>query len=687
MTKTRRSSKRVSFNSLLDELISNPSDIDAALLGDIRPSTAKSSRMLSGQAELLEINAFIDANNRKPQSNSNDFNESKLARRMKGYAAHAKEHSDLKPFDKYELLLGGVEVDQETDAVSADAIHFNQAQIIEVNDKLEHSNTETDEILQLAINHDAEVDIDTERSSDNMPASDDDSYIDTDTYDCTYTYTAFTDELTSECMADAGKPFLAIGFCEDMREFCERITLDSMHDLPQPSFFIDMHYVDPERVIIQGGKHRTDISYLKPIYTHASLILKPAATPLVSSAPKSHSSALGETQGDPEPSLKTTQDDAVDNTDAAGKESGITSSAPKADHSDAIDEKVHTLDRSLIDNDSADADSFVLASTQSDEVTPRNNITEVMAGLATTSDTPLTLEEILIQDAELLAMLCAEDDEYFDAATIYSESIDRTTPDEIGKQTPCKDFYKFEGRFDDLHDRLKSGELETTRHTSVNFKQGDAFILNGVLGFIEQVGEYRLDNAGKYDPRLRLIFDNGTESNILLNTLNKSLFTDKQGRRVITPADEFSDFDAPGEVKKIRTGQVYIVKTLSNNPQLRAIPDLYKIGFTKHTVEERTKNASRDTAFLESPVEVVARAECYDLDPQGLEGIIHAFLYAQRIQITLTGKNGARYMPQEWFSINIKDAKAIIKHIVDGDILDYRMDNTTNKLVKIRPDS
>ena len=184
-----------------------------------------------------------------------------------------------------------------------------------------------------------------------------------------------------------------------------------------------------------------------------------------------------------------------------------------------------------------------------------------------------------------------------------------------------------------------------------------------------------------YDQRLRLIFDNGTESNILLLSLGKNLYSDKIGRLIIRSADDFTDFDNLDRPTKIRTGQVYIVRSLSNDPALKQTPNLYKIGFTKGTVEERTKNALRDTAFLESPIEVVTKAECYDLDPRGLKGLIHDFLHSQRINITLTSKNGSQYHPQEWFSVGLDEAKKVITHIVDGTIVDYRMDNTTNRVV------
>ncbi|MDY0207756.1 MAG: GIY-YIG nuclease family protein, partial [Pseudomonas sp.] len=134
--------------------------------------------------------------------------------------------------------------------------------------------------------------------------------------------------------------------------------------------------------------------------------------------------------------------------------------------------------------------------------------------------------------------------------------------------------------------------------------------------------------------------------------------------------------------KDKRAGQIYFVTTMSDNPALRAIPNLIKIGYTEQTVEERTKNAERDTAFLEAPVKILASMECYNLNPNKFESLIHGFLYAQRLRMTLVGRNGKSYHPNEWFSVSLEDAMEAARRIIDGSIVKYRMDNTTGRLVR-----
>ncbi|CAM5208925.1 hypothetical protein OURE66S_01860 [Oligella ureolytica] len=122
--------------------------------------------------------------------------------------------------------------------------------------------------------------------------------------------------------------------------------------------------------------------------------------------------------------------------------------------------------------------------------------------------------------------------------------------------------------------------------------------------------------------------------------------------------------------------------TLSDNPVLKSIPNLIKIGYTEQTVEERTKNAVNDIAFLEAPVRILASIECYNLNPNKFESLIHGFLHGQRLKIRLIGKDGKAYNPDEWFSVPLDTAREVVRRIIDGSIVQYRMDNTTGRIVK-----
>lgn len=182
--------------------------------------------------------------------------------------------------------------------------------------------------------------------------------------------------------------------------------------------------------------------------------------------------------------------------------------------------------------------------------------------------------------SEVFAEIDQGDPSLFESVHVAFTS-DREAPDEVAQRRVCEDFYAFESTFKSLHEGLKSGDVQTARFQQASQVQpGDAFILEGVLCLVDEVGEYREDGEGRYDPRLRVIFENGTESNHLLRSLAKRLYTDETGRRIIRDADSVVDAFNNISHKDKRAGQIYFVTTKSENPDLKEIPNLVKIGYT-----------------------------------------------------------------------------------------------------------
>lgn len=269
----------------------------------------------------------------------------------------------------------------------------------------------------------------------------------------------------------------------------------------------------------------------------------------------------------------------------------------------------------------------------------------------------------------------------FDAPDIFAiqhvQSEKKEQPDEIAQRQPCQDFPRFEPLFATVHRQIKVGDFSTIRFRhELKIIEGDFFILNGVMGYVHKAGE-RLEQYSSYNARLHVVFENGTEMNMLYQSLTHGLVRDKEGRKVLLSGTKL----IPSDVQ-VASGLIYVLATKSSNPALTPyLHNLYKIGFTETTVEQRIKNAEKDRTFLEAPVRIVSTTECFNLNAQKLEALVHGFLASRRLNVTLRSDSGQLYTPKEWFNVPLSSVQAVIQHIVDGTISKYRLDNTTGKVL------
>lgn len=158
--------------------------------------------------------------------------------------------------------------------------------------------------------------------------------------------------------------------------------------------------------------------------------------------------------------------------------------------------------------------------------------------------------------------------------------------------------------------------------------------------------------------------------------------------RIVIPSGEDAEILVPdtGAEKMRETGCVYILSSETNAPTLADMKRrgmLHKIGFSTQDVYERIRGAETDPTYLEAPVKVEANIRCFNLDPRKMESLIHAFLANQRISMTMFTRTGRAYVPREWYNVDLETALEVAKHIADGTIMEYRMDNTTNRIKRI----
>lgn len=252
-------------------------------------------------------------------------------------------------------------------------------------------------------------------------------------------------------------------------------------------------------------------------------------------------------------------------------------------------------------------------------------------------------------------------------------------PDMVSERQRCEDFEKFAPFFEQVAKQLLTGERKSMKFANEQeIEAGGFFILNGVMVYVAEVRDPHTRN-GKRNARLRLIFENGTEGANLLRSLATELYKDPNGRRISDPhagplfgpgAAQIQTVDPQSD---IRTGAIYVVKSLSERPEIARLDgQLFKIGFTTMSVEERLRTAHEDPTFLMAPVRPVLIYEALNLNPNKFENIVHRFFAQARLDIQITDRFGKPVRPREWFMLPISIIEQAIPMIVDGSIISYR---------------
>ena len=261
---------------------------------------------------------------------------------------------------------------------------------------------------------------------------------------------------------------------------------------------------------------------------------------------------------------------------------------------------------------------------------------------------------------------------------------EKKAAEEIGQRSLCNDFEDFKELFSQIQAELKAGVRKAFRFkedTSIN--KGEYFILGGQIAFIAEVGELTQDAFSKWDARLRIIFDNGTESNILLRSLQKALYKDESGRRITDP-NAGPLFDDNLESDDIGSGTIYVLRSKSNHPEIKPHADfLHKIGVTGGSLEKRLANAKLDPTFLMADVEIVATYQLYNINRTKLENLIHRFFESAKLNIQIKDRFGNPISPREWFLVPIFIIDEVVTKIKNGTLSGYRYDPKNVKLIKL----
>ncbi|GJM00556.1 MAG: hypothetical protein DHS20C07_22350 [Methyloligella sp.] len=263
--------------------------------------------------------------------------------------------------------------------------------------------------------------------------------------------------------------------------------------------------------------------------------------------------------------------------------------------------------------------------------------------------------------------------------TLKHVSKKTTMPDYVARRNPCKNFETFEAIFIQCQADLTAGKRKLWPFKNEQqIQKGYFFVLKGVLLYVADVGEVEKNN-GKKNARLRCVFENETESDMLLRSLAAELY--KDGRRVTEHEDHLLDGFSNITDEDEETGYIYVLRSLSSKPEIQEVENLYKIGFSTVPVEHRIKNAEKEPTYLMAPVHIVETYQCYNMNPQKLEQMLHMFFGSSCLNIDVFDQNGQRHTPREWFIAPLDIIEQTIHFVMNGDIVNYRYDPNQQTIV------
>lgn len=289
-----------------------------------------------------------------------------------------------------------------------------------------------------------------------------------------------------------------------------------------------------------------------------------------------------------------------------------------------------------------------------------------------------------IDDDTLLAELGVDVPKEGDLTNLthVKSTAEKKAAEEIGSRTLCADFDKFKPLFEKVKEEIKEGVRKTVRFKeSAKINPGEYFILNGQVAYIDRMAEITLDVYGNWDGRMRIIFDNGTESNNLLRSFQRALYKDEAGRRITDP-DAGPLFGGQAEDSDHECGTIYVLRSKSEQPEIKAnFNVLHKIGVTGGDVAKRIANAKLDPTFLMADVEVIATYDLYNINRTKLENLLHRFFDGARLDVQITDRFGNPVVPREWFLVPLFIIDEVVEKIKEGTLANYRYDPKEAKLI------
>ena len=261
-------------------------------------------------------------------------------------------------------------------------------------------------------------------------------------------------------------------------------------------------------------------------------------------------------------------------------------------------------------------------------------------------------------------------------------STEKRAAEEVADRAPCEDFERFRPLFEQAEQDLKSGVRKALRFgRDASIADGNYFVLGGQLAYVAEVGETIKAPNGENDARLRVIYSNGTESNLLRRSLQRALYKDDTGRRLTDPnmGPLFSDELEPADIE---TGTIYVLRSKSDHPFVVQHRELiHKIGVTGGKVETRIAGAENQPTYLLAGVEIVATYKLHNVNRVKLEGLFHRVFGAAQLDLAIEDRFGRAVKPREWFLVPLHVIDEVVQRLVDGTLTGVVYDAQAASLV------
>lgn len=298
--------------------------------------------------------------------------------------------------------------------------------------------------------------------------------------------------------------------------------------------------------------------------------------------------------------------------------------------------------------------------------------------LGASESNPESIEDILSGDEYGDLLGGGEEPNLFEFKHTPKE-LERAEADFVAQRKPVKDFSEYEPMFKAVQRELREEKRKIIPFKQQDLQPGNYFIHNGMLLYLESIDtlaekkEFSSGSRKREDGRTLTIFENGTQSNLLYRSLYKALL---MNGKTVTQTEEAAhalfheNFGGVTKEDKV-TGLIYILKSLSTDPQISGVEDLYKIGYTSGSLDFRLHKANESPTYLMADVKVIEVFECYNVNTQKLEGLIHRLFDSVRLRVDVFDEAGVRHEPREWFKVPLAQIEEAIKLLISGEIVNY----------------